>query len=100
MNKKTSEAYDIESDEYISESGVQGGKVIREHLALGSFIIGIPLFTIGVLSLLNMLFGLGFPTNTATIILALLVFIIGLLLIIGGYTIYKTKQIKNRNMKL
>ena len=43
MNKKTSEKDNtvIMSDKYISESGVQGGKIIGEHIALGSFIIGI-----------------------------------------------------------
>jgi hypothetical protein len=96
MNKKTSEEDNtvIMSDKYLSESGVQGGKIIGEHIALGSFIIGIPLLTIGTYALLNMLFGLGFPTNSATIILVLLVIIIGLLVTIGGYNIYRTKNIK------
>ena len=96
MNKKTSKEDNtvIMSDKYISESGVQGGKIVGEHLALGCFIFGIPLLIIGIYGLLNMLFGWGFPTNSAIIILVLLVFIIGLLLTIGGYNIYGTKNIK------
>lgn len=96
MNKKTAkeDRTVIMSDKYISESGVQGGKIIGEHLALGSFIIGIPLLTIGTYVLLNILFGWGFPTNNAIIILVLLVFIIGLLMTIGGYSIYITKNVK------
>ena len=96
MNKKTSKGDNtvIMSDKYISESGVQGGKVIGEHIALGSFIIGIPLLIIGIYGLLNMLLGWGFPTNSAIIILVLLVIIIGLLMTIGGYNIYRTKNVK------
>ena len=37
----------ITSDKYISESGVQGGKVIGEHIVLGSFLVGIPFFVLG-----------------------------------------------------
>lgn len=42
MNTKTSEGDNtvIMSDKYLSESGVQGGKSIGEHIALGSFIMG------------------------------------------------------------
>jgi len=96
MDKKTSKEDNtvIMSDEYLSESGVQGGKVIGNHIVLGSFIGGIPLLIIGVYSLINMLFGWGFPTHTAGIIGALLVAAIGLLLVIGGYSIYRTKHVK------
>ena len=96
MNKKTSKEDNtvIMSDKYISESGVQGGKIVGEHLALGCFIFGIPLLIIGIYGLLNTLFDWGFPTNSAIIILVLLVFIIGLLLTIGGYNIYRTKHVK------
>jgi len=96
MNKNISEEDNtvIMSDKYLSESGVQGGKVIGEHIVLGSFIIGIPLLIIGIFALLNMLFDWGFPTNSATIILVLLVIIIGLLSVIGGYNIYRTKHVK------
>jgi len=84
----------IMSDKYISESGVQGGKVIGEHIVLGSLIIGIPFLLIGIYSIINILFGWGFPTHTAGIIMALLVTVIGLLLVIGAYNIYSTKHIK------
>lgn len=84
----------IMSDKYISESGVQGGKVIGEHIVLDSLIFGIPFLIIGLIGLF-MLFGLGFPaTNTANIILMLLLTVIGLLLIIGAYNIYITKHDK------
>jgi len=96
MNKKTTKEDNtvIMSDKYISESGVQGGKIIGEHIALASFIIGIPLLTIGVYAIVNILFGWGFPTNSAILILVLLVFIIGLLMTIGGYSIYITKNVE------
>jgi len=84
----------ITSDKYLSESGVQGGKAIGEHIALGSFIIGIPFFIIGLIALIGMLFDFGFPTHTAGIIGGLLITVIGLLLIIGGYSIYRTKHAK------
>ena len=96
MNTKTKEGDNtvIMSDKYLSESGVQGGKIIGEHIALGSFIIGIPLLLIGVIALIGMLFGVGFPTHAAGIIGAVLVTVIGLLLVIGGYNIYRTKHSK------
>jgi hypothetical protein len=97
MNKTTSEENNttIKSDKYLSESGVQGGKIIGEHLSLGCFIMGIPFFIIGLYALLNMLFGFGYPANTAIIIGALLAFVIGLLLIIAGYSIHRAKHVKN-----
>ena len=96
MNKKTKKEDNavIMSDKYLSESGVYGGKIIGEHLALGSLIFGIPLLIIGLYGLINMLFGWGIPTDIAIIILVLLVFIIGLLMTIGGYSIYRSKNIK------
>jgi hypothetical protein len=94
MNKKTSKTV-IMSDKYLSESGVQGGKAIAENLALGSFIFGIPFLIMGLIALFSMLLGFGFPTHSAGIIGALLVTVIGLLLIIGGYSTYRTKNIKN-----
>ena len=95
MNKKATKGDNtvIMSDEYISESGVQGGKVVGEHLSLGCFVIGIPLLVIGIYGLINMLLGWGFPTNNAIIILVLLVMVIGLLSVIGGYNIYRTKHV-------
>jgi hypothetical protein len=96
MNKNTSKEDNtvIMSDEYLSESGVQGGKVIGEHISLGSFIIGIPFLIIGSIVLIGMLFDFGFPTHAAAIIGALLITVIGLLLVIGGYNIYRTKHVK------
>jgi len=94
MNKKTLKEDNtvIMSDKYLSESGVQGGKVIGEHIVLGSFIAGIPFFIIGLIALFSMLFGF-LSTNTAVIIGVLLITIIGFLFIIGGYNIYRTKQV-------
>jgi len=96
MNKKTSKKDNtvIMSDEHISESGVQGGKVIGEHIVLGSFIIGLPFLIIGLIALFGMMFDFGFPTHSAAIIGALLVTVIGLLLVIGGYNIYRDKHSK------
>jgi len=73
----------------IEISGLQGGKVISERVSLLSFIIGIPLLLTGLWALVNMLFDFGFPINSATIILVLLVTVIGLLLVIGGYFIHR-----------
>jgi len=96
MNKNTSKEDNtvIMSDKYISESGVQGGRVIGEHIVLGSFIVGIPLLITGLCALFSIIFGFFF-TNTAVIIGALLVTVIGLLLTIGGYFIYRDKHVKN-----
>jgi hypothetical protein len=94
-NKEKSEEYNIESDKNLRDSGVQGGKIIGENLALGSFIFGISFLILGLYAFCSMLFGFGFPTNTADIILALLATVIGLLLIIGGYSIYRSKHVKN-----
>ena len=86
----------IMSDKYISESGTQGGKVIGEHLALASLIGGIPLFLIGVITLSGLLFlNVKSPVYTADIIAALLVTIIGLLLMIGGYNIFRAHHRRN-----
>lgn len=96
MNKNISEEDNtiIKSDKYLSESGVQGGKIIGEYIILGSFIIGIPFFIIGLCALFSILFGF-FSTNTAVIIGALLITVMGLLLIIGGYFFYREKHIRN-----
>ena len=85
----------IISDKYISESGVQGGKILGDNIILFSFIVGIPLLIIGLYGLINILFDFGFPNNMATIILVMVVFIIGILLTIGGYNIYRTKNVKH-----
>ncbi len=96
MNKSTfkGDKTVITSDKYISESGVQGGKILGEHIVLGSLIFGIPFLIIGIYGIISILFDLGVPNNMAIIILVLLLFIMGLLLIIGGYNIYRTKNPK------
>jgi len=86
---KTRMERDIIMHKDIKEAGLQGGKVIGDKLSLLAFIIGIPMLIIGLYSLFNMLFGFGFPINMAIIILILLVNVVGLLLIIGGYFIYR-----------
>jgi purine-cytosine permease-like protein len=93
MNKKTSEKDKtvILSDEYVMESGVQGGKIMGEYIVLFSCMFGLSFFIMGVF----MLVGFGFPPNAAVIIGALLLFVIGLLLMIGGYFIYRDKHAKN-----
>ncbi len=48
-----------------------------------------PLLTVRLYATFNMLFGFGFDVNMATIIIVILVNSLGLLLIIGGYHIYK-----------
>jgi len=88
-NKKSRSV--IMSDKYLSESGLQGGKVLGNHISLASFVGGIPLLIIGVIALILIILDPGFPSNTAIIIGVLLVTIIGLLLVIGGYTISQTK---------
>jgi len=85
---KTRMERDIIMHKDVKDSGLQGGKIMGNKFSLLSFIIGIPMLILGQYSLLNMLFSFGFPINLANIILVLLVNIIGLLLIIGGYFSY------------
>ncbi len=102
MNKESSKGNNtvITSDQYISESGLQGGKAIGEHIVLASFIIGIPFLIIGLIALIAIFFDYDFPKNAATIIGSLLVTIIGFLLVLGGFTIYREKHnIKNYSHK-
>jgi hypothetical protein len=90
----------IKSDTFLRESGLQGGKSIGEHLALGSFIVGVPFFLIGFYVLASIILDLGFATNTAITIGAVLIFLIGSMLIIGGYLLYRDNQMKNnRDMR-
>jgi hypothetical protein len=93
MNKKkpwkTKVERDIIMHEDIKVSGQQGGKIIGEKLSLLAFVMGIPLLAIGLFGLINMLLGYGFPVNSATIILVIIVIIIGSLSILGGYQLYK-----------
>ena len=86
---KTRLERDVVFSKDIKEAGLQGGKVIGNKLSLLAFIIGMPMLIMGLYSLFSMLFGFGFPVNMATIILVLLANVIGLLLIIGGYVIYR-----------
>jgi len=74
--------------EDIEESGLQGGKTLGDHLYLLSFVIGIPMLIVGVLSCVNMLFNMGMIINSATIILVIITTIIGALMTIGGYFLY------------
>lgn len=60
---KTRVERDIIMHEDVKVSGLQGGKIIGEKLGLLSLIVGIPLLIIGAYGLINMLLGLGFPTN-------------------------------------
>lgn len=83
------------SDKYITESGLQGGNVLSDHISLLSFILGIPFFLIGVITLFGIFFDFGFQTNLAIIIGAFLITIIGLLLVVGGYFIYKDKHVQS-----
>jgi len=82
---------DVKMHDDIRVSGLQGGKVLGNKLALFSLIIGIPLLLIGLYGLLSMVFDLGFPKNTATLILVLVVLSLGSLLTIGGYFLHKEK---------
>jgi len=86
---KTRMERDIKFGKDIKEAGLEGGKEIGDKLSLFSFIIGVPLLLIGLYALFSMLFDFGFPVNSATIILVFLVNVIGLLLIVGGYFIYR-----------
>jgi len=93
MAKKSSKNHRavIMSDKYISESGVQGGKAIADHITLASYIIGIPFLLLGVYAITSIIFNLGFPRHAAGVIAAVLVFVIGLLLVVGAYNIQKTR---------
>ncbi len=84
----------IMKDKYLSESGIQGGKVIADNIVLGSFIVGIPFLIIGSIGLFCIFFDCGLPTNMAVIIAVSLITIIGFLLVLGGYTIYRDKHNK------
>ncbi len=92
MNNKKSDGRSavVTSDKYLSESGLQGGKVLGNTISLASFVGGIPPLIIGLFTLISITFNLGFPINPAVIIAALLVTVIGLLLIIDGFSTLKT----------
>ena len=80
---------DIIMHDDIRVSGLQGGKVLGNNMALFSFILGIPLLLTGLYGLFNMILGLGFPINSATIILVLIVLSLGSLFTLGGYFLCK-----------
>ena len=85
---KTPIERDIMMHEDIKVSGLQGGKILGEKLSLFSFIIGIPLLGIGLYGLCSMVLDLGFPMNTATLILVMVVIALGSLFTLGGYLLY------------
>jgi hypothetical protein len=86
----------ILSDKDLSESGVQGGKIIAEHLVVGSFLFGFSFLGIGLFSLFYMVFVTGLPKNLSLILLMFspqsLAIIIGVLLLIGASFMYRAKQ--------
>jgi hypothetical protein len=86
---KTKIERDIRMHEDIKVSGLQGGKIIAEKLSLFSFILGIPLLLIGLYGFFSMILDLGFPMNTATIILVMVVISLGSLFTLGGYCLYR-----------
>lgn len=98
MNKKRSGEYNIDSDKDIRVSGTQGGKIIGEKLGLFSLIIGIPLFAIGIFTLLYMVLVSGFPENWPIALYFFgpqsLAVIIGFFAIIAGYVMYKDEHAK------
>ena len=93
MDSKKPRVTKIERDVLLSkdikESGLQGGKVLGNHLALFSFIVGIPFLILGLCCIVNILLGLGFLVSNAIIILVFVVTSIGILMTIGGYFLYK-----------
>ena len=93
MNDKKSYTTQVERDikmhEDIRVSGLQGGKILGQNLALFSFVMGLPLILIGLYGLFSMIFDLGFPMNSATLILVFVVLSLGSLFTIGGYFLYK-----------
>jgi len=86
---KTRVERDVILHDEISKSGVHGGKIIGEKLYILSLIGGITFLLIGIYAIMSMLFGWGFPVNSATVILALVVIGIGSLTTLGGYFLYK-----------
>jgi len=86
---KTRVERDVILHDEISKSGVHGGKIIGEKLYILSLIGGIIFLLIGIYAIMSMLFGWGFPVNSATVILALVVIGIGSLTTLGGYFLYK-----------
>ncbi len=86
---KTKIERDVIMHEDLKVSDLQGGKIIGNKIALFSFICGMSLLLIGIYGLISMIFNLGFPINTATIILVMVVISLGSLAIVAGYFLYK-----------
>ena len=90
MNKETPKDNTvIMSDEYLSESGLQGGKALGDNLSLFSFVVGVPLLLLGLFGIYSIFFNSSFESNLAIIILVVLVTIIGALMTMGGYFLRK-----------
>ena len=88
---KTKVERDIQHSEDVRVSGLQGGKVLGDHLALFSLIMGIPFLLIGLYAIIGIIFDLGVPNNSAVLILSLVVLAIGVLFTIGGILLYRDK---------
>lgn len=86
---KTKMERDMMMHDDLRVAGLQGGKIVGNKLALFSFIMGIPLLLVGLYGLFSMVFDLGFPNNSATLILVLVVLALGSLFTVGGYLLYK-----------
>jgi hypothetical protein len=82
---------DIIMHDDLKVSGLQGGKIVGEKMGLFSLIVGIPLLLIGLYALFNMILGLGFPANSATMILIAIVLSLGALFTIGGVLLFVYK---------
>jgi len=80
------------SDKYLSESGLQGGKVLGIHLWLVCLVGGIPFFSIGVIALIGVVFEVGFPTNSAFVFASVLLTVIGALLMFSAYSLHYSKE--------
>jgi len=86
---KTRMERDIIMHKDIKVSGLQGGKIVGDKLALFSLVMGIPLLFVGFYALISMIFDLGFPMNTATLILVMVIISLGSLSTIAGVLLYK-----------
>lgn len=86
---KTKVERDVIMHEDVKVSGLQGGKIVADKLALFCFIFGIPLLLVGLYGLFSMVFDLGFPNNTAILIIVLVVISLGSLSTFAGYSLYK-----------
>lgn len=81
------------SDKYLSESGLQGGKVLGKHMYLVCFVLGIPFLGIGLIALVGIAFEFGFPSNSAFVLASVLITVIGGLLVFSGYSLCQSKEL-------